>query len=647
VPVITFFYFILRWVAPVVRGASINDSDRYQAQRDVGLRVPLNFLTQPAVSLQKACFIDNQYEHHAFQKCISNLLGIGFTRFEVDIYWDPLQWVWSLCPVEQPSLDANTDGTISVATGPTIAVSTETERAMVPETTATPPGSVKLKPRQDREESNKPTISTSQMESDTITVSSSASVSVAPTITTFPTTDGLPLMQIGQYNCTSQMTLGLLTGIMQDFLTTTSTTTGAVLTFLNINIHAASSLSDPNNPAPRLSQSQLPQNGNLLSDVVKGNLSDILYTPGRLQNQRSNLNSSWYNVDRDNIPARGYYETSKDASGNIFTQNGWPTEALVEFQELYRLIASIGTIDAQMDAYNFGTDLDTIFSPGTISEYRDVSFTSSGELSSGCFYTSSGENVTSGTNSSFAIATPPSLDISANPDLLSPLSSVENLISCGVSPLLNESLAGTTADKNPLPYAAYIHSTLWSWTPGQPLNVTSDSSTANRCAVMTSSPHAGRWSVVDCAEKHYVACHDPQQPYHWEISAETSEYSDAESRCQDNLKFSVPHTALENRYLLAAMQTRFKTADESIYLDLNSLGTADCWVIGLNGTCPYLQSTDTNRTRIVVVPTVAAVIIFVLAAFTFFVKCASNRREDKRGRGRKLVGGWEYEGIPS
>ena len=540
-------------------------------------------------------------------------------------------------------------GTIPVVTGPTIAVSTETERAMVPETTATPPGSGKLRLRQDGEEPSEPAqaLSTSQTESDISTGSSSTSVSTAPTITTFPTTDGLPLLQIGRYSCTSQMTLGLLTGVMQDFLTTTSTTTGAVLTFLNLNIHAASSLDNPDSPAPRLSQNQLPQDSNLLSDVLKGNLSDILYTPTRLQSQRSNLNSSWYNVDRDNMPAQGYYKTSKDANGNTFTQSGWPTEALVEFQERYRLIASIGTIDNQMDAYNLGTDLETIFHPGTISEYRDVSYTSSEELSSGCFYNGSGEEVTSRANSSFAIATPPPLGIGTDPDLLSPLPSVENMVSCGISPLLNESLAGTTADRDPLPYAAYIHSTLWSWEPGQPLNVTSDSSTANRCAVMTSSPNAGRWTVEDCAKKHYVACHDPKQPYHWEISAEASEYSNAESRCPDHLKFSVPHTALENRYLLATMQARFRTTNESIYLDLNSLGTADCWVIGLNGTCPYLQSTDTNRTRIVVVPTVAAVIIFVLAAFTFFVKCASNRREDKRGRGRKLVGGWEYEGIPS
>lgn len=73
----------------------------------------------------------------------------------------------------------------------------------------------------------------------------------------------------------------------------------------------------------------------------------------------------------------------------------------------------------------------------------------------------------------------------------------------------------------------------------------------------------------------------------------------------------------------------------------------DCWVEGVNSTCPYVSRTDTNKVRIVVVPTVAAVAIFLLAALTFFVKCAANRREDKRGRRRRNVGGWEYEGVPS
>ena len=462
----------------------------------------------------------------------------------------------------------------------------------------------------------------------------------------YPTVEGPPLLQIGRYNCTSQMTLGLLTGLLEDFLDETATTTGVTITFLNFNIHNAASLADPDGLAPQLTRDQSPQSGDFLSEIVNGNLSSVLYTPKDLGEQRANLNNSWYNVEWDNLPAQGYYETAGNSAGNIFTQTGWPTEALMEFKEFNRLVASYGTVDQQMAAYDISVDFENIFPPGTITEQRQTAFATNGQLTSGCFFPSSENTVTARTNSSFARASPPFISIDVDPDLTSSIASVSNLTRCGIIPFLNQTLASMTADKNPLPYAAYVHSTLWSWAPGQPLNITRGSSTANRCAVMTNTPYPGRWEVTDCANHHRAACQNPQQPYYWEVSSDRSEFNSAETLCRSPLQFAVPHTALENSHLYAALQNS-REPDEPIYVNLNQLGTADCWVIGINGTCPYLQSTDQNRTRIVVIPTVAAVIIFVCAALTFFIKCASNRREDKRGRGRKMVEGWEYEGVPS
>jgi hypothetical protein len=31
-------------------------------------------------------------------KCVSNLLAVGFRRFDVDVYWDTARGIWSLCP---------------------------------------------------------------------------------------------------------------------------------------------------------------------------------------------------------------------------------------------------------------------------------------------------------------------------------------------------------------------------------------------------------------------------------------------------------------------------------------------------------------------------------------------------------------------
>ena len=456
-------------------------------------------------------------------------------------------------------------------------------------------------------------------------------------------------MQIGSYNCTSLMTLDLLTGILEKFLETTATTTSAAITMFTFNVHAASSITDPDAPAPNLSPNQLPQSGQLLSDVLQGNLSDDTFTPSTLADQRANLNSSWYNVDWNNRPLMGYYENSKNADGHLFTESGWPNEAYMEFKQLYRLITSYGTVAPQMSDYNIGPDLDYVFPPGTIVDEKTLSVGTDGRVTSGCLLSSSDNIVTSTTNSSWALAEVPSLDISANPDFSSIIPSVTNFTACGITPFLNQTLGDTTADKNPLPYAAYVQSTLWSFAPGQPLNSSEegDDTNDNRCVVMMMKPpYAGRWRVEDCNQHHRVACHDPRQPYDWRISDDSTYYRNAEYYCKDPYQFNVPHTALENSHLFSAFQAAAPN-DDALYINLNALSVPDCWVIGLNGTCPYLPTTDTNRTRIVVVPTVAAVIIFLLAALTFFVKCAANRRENKRGRKRRLVDGWEYEGVPS
>jgi hypothetical protein len=457
------------------------------------------------------------------------------------------------------------------------------------------------------------------------------------------------MQQMGKYNCTALMRMELLTGILSNFLDATSTTTGASLLLLTLDVHAASLLSDPNAPSPELSTNQLPTSASLLSGVMKGNLSSVTYTPPQLQGQRGNLNTSWYNVEWANRPAKGYYDVSSNSRQNEYTLDGWPTEAFIEFQQFYRLGIGYGTIDPQMRLYDYGSDLDFIFPPGTFARSQTTTVAPDGRISSGCLFDASDTGVTSIRNSSWAVTTAPSLDISANPDLMRPISAVTNITSCGMSALLNETLGGATADKNPLPYAAYVHSTLWTWAPGEPKNDTSPSDqSGNRCAVMTTSPYAGRWRVTNCTDRYRVACRRQGEIYNWQISSDSSDYYNAASACRSPYQFDVPHTPLENAHLLAALRDGDRgSSGEDIYIDLNAINIPECWVSGMNGTCPYLSTSDNDRVRIVVVPTVAAVIIFVLAALTFFVKCGANRRENKRGRRRRLVDGWEYEGVPS
>lgn len=456
------------------------------------------------------------------------------------------------------------------------------------------------------------------------------------------------------------MTLGYLTGIFSDFLEATATTTDASFTHLILNIHAAASWQNPSEAAQQPDSGAMPSGGNLLGDVLKGNLSTQLYTPTKLADQRAHLKQTWNNVDDDNNVRPGYYDVETSSDDTQTTASGWPSEAFIQFREFFRLIAIFGSIDPQMSAYDPAQDASTIFPASTLSFQQGLSISNDGRVTSGCLFDPSATSITAKSNSSFALATvPSSLSVPSSPDLFSPIAVVSNLTACGISPLLNHTLASATADVDPLPYAAFTHSYLWSWAPGEPLNATDPSrsgATGNRCAAAyTGGPWPGRWHVVDCSSRLRVACQGGT-PYSWSVTDNTTFYSRADEACaRINASFSVPHTPLENAHLLAAASAAasFSPRDDaaatpdSILLNLNSMDIADCWVAEVNASCPYQPPSDENRTRIVVVPTVAAVLIFVCTALTFFVKCAANRREDKRGRRRRMVGGWEYEGVPS
>ncbi len=86
------------------------------------------------------------------------------------------------------------------------------------------------------------------------------------------------------------------------------------------------------------------------------------------------------------------------------------------------------------------------------------------------------------------------------------------------------------------------------------------------------------------------------------------------------------------------------------WIDFNSLDVTGCWTTGgPNATCPYIdtaqQENDLKR-RIILVPTVAAILVLVVTAMTMFVKCAGNRKVRKRVR-RRADNGFVYEGVPS
>jgi len=217
-------------------------------------------------------------------------------------------------------------------------------------------------------------------------------------------------------------------------------------------------------------------------------------------------------------------------------------------------------------------------------------------------------------------------------------------MNCGISPLLNKSLAGVTADKNFLPYQEYTLNSIWSWAAGQPENATMSGN--ERCATMNSS--TGNWQVASCGASYYSgSCRVNNRPYDWRISSPPTMYYKVDEACPEGTNFDVPRTALENSYLLAAFRQSLGSGSYPngalLWVDLNDLDISTCWVTGSNTTCPYQTEAPDGQARTLFAPVVAGVIVLVLTILTILVKCAGARQNAKRRR--RGDDGWDYEGI--
>lgn len=467
------------------------------------------------------------------------------------------------------------------------------------------------------------------------------------------------LISNGPYVCGTAVNLTTLTSLLYDFLVSTDTTLyplEAHMIIITLNVHSALSYTSPETPALAPKQSSLPSATDLLGPIVYANLSSYLYTPDNLTSARANLNASWLAAQSRYQPYENYY-TSQRGPGNIIsTMNGWPSEAILEFANKRRLLLGYGTIDPQMAGYNISRDKHYIFPPNYIIKAITVNQTSTGAIESGCLFNANDKMLTDA-NSSWVLSTdypPPDSSILSNNTMNLALPGVTNLTACGISPFLNATLLNTTADVDIAPYRTWLYSSVWSWATDEPRDSAVDNDVGNnvRCAALSvaSSP-TGRWSVQNCGARHHVACRVTNaSPFEWTISDDRVPYSSAVSSCPRGSTFSVPHTALENRYLLAAFlasQSYSTSGDQLIWLDFNDLDVEACWVTGLNSTCPYTTGPNqASQTKRIVVPTVAAIIVLVLALATLLVKCGANRSK-ARNRRKRGEAGWDYEGVPS
>ncbi|PWY74381.1 lectin C-type domain protein [Aspergillus heteromorphus CBS 117.55] len=591
---------------------SLNATDAavFLSERDVAGQIPINFVTTSAVNLQSACFGDNVYEEHAAGKCISNLLAVGYRHFIVDIYWSPDQRDWLFCPVSIPQDDT----VVTVSSTYTTATTTTTDaaRATVTET-ATPSGST--------------------------------------------------VYELGPYRCSKHLNLSDLISVFHDFFRTYSSELTVYTRYISLNLHAGASATTPEKPASTITGSHLPTGSEYISSLFDDHLSSYIYMPSQLAAERANLNESWYEVEDDYKPITEYFTINEAANGDQSTPDGWPCTKFLQLAKQKRLLLEYGTIDPQMQDYNLSYMPDIIFPQNYLTSTISVSLDADNTLStSGCFYNPSATTI-SQANSSWAQSNyiPIPSAPTRNMTLTEMSLVISNLTACGLTPTLNTTLFNQTANSAIAPYTDISLSTSWAWAIGQPADAASSSSSStngsiDRCAVMDLTTPGGHWHAINCTESHYSACRVQNDPFTWQLSPSTHTFANAYSAgsCPKNSSMAIPRTGLENTYLYQYLLTRTDVLDPSsenpvmtkVWLDFNSIDVESCWVTGgPNVDCPYASDPQQLERRTVLVAAIAGIVICIIAALTLFVKCNANRRNSRRGK--RLIKGWEYEGVPS
>lgn len=644
----------------------LDHTNKSQSNRDLSGQVPINFVTQIGVSVRAVCFGNHIYKDDAAATCFSNLLQAGYRRFILDLYWQTGSQQWGFCPIVVPSGDASTNSSTaansSTSSSPSAAISSG--QSSFASQNATSVAGSNVSPSADIKSRRQ------QLSISTISPSTSPTRTL---INTQPSTGAKSSSVTGQsmdqgvVSCTSTVNLGILLDVIHDYIKSTEDTLQANLMYLVFNIHAPASSESPSRPALAPSPSNLPDESNLIGSLFDGGVGSFIYTPTELRTDRSNLNDSWYAAPLERQPIAEYYVTNVSSKHVHSTPDGWPCENYIEVSRAKRLLLNWGTVDPQMEGYNFSSDDNIIFPQLELDSPRHIIASTSGQLTSGCFFDPSSFSVAS-TNSSWAqnsnLTGIPLLDSPGAP--LTSLSTLAlNLTTCGISPVLNLTLLNKTASADPFPYQSISLASIWSWGPSEPRNYTNSAAShdggdpANfRCALLDPAIQ-GQWRVEDCTTSHHVACRFGYQPYIWTVSRSSVPFSNADDACADhNGTFDAPRTGLENYYLYSRLLSNPHILDDDkkggrqpgIWVNFNSLDVVGCWTTaGANASCPYTVDAAEVQRRTVLVPTIAAIIIAVVTALTVFVKCNANRRSS-RGAGRRKKrgeGGWDYEGVPS
>ncbi|KAJ5780126.1 hypothetical protein N7457_005286 [Penicillium paradoxum] len=588
------------------------------SERDVAGQIPLNFVTNPSVSLSAACFGNRIYDRVSAAKCFSNLLAIGYRRLVVDLYWSVDRRAWSFCPVSVP---VDPDVTISSET------STENKASQTSTITA------------------KPTTTGASADPASVTSASDS--------------HGHTLYELGSYRCTDGLGPDTLSEVLVGYFRDTNSQLTVYTTYLVLNLHVAASESTPDEPASAIKGTQMPSETERAGSIFGTALADFTYSPAQLVSDRSNLNRSWYQVEQSYMPITEYFTVHENEAGEQSTPDGWPSSKYIQLAKRDRVLVEYGSIDSQLTGYDFSTEKNMVFPPGHLGSNLKPFTTTNGTLTSGCRYEPKATDV-SQTNSSWAMSNViPVPDGLLTDETMASLSNVlSEITACGLSPTLNTTLFGQTADEHVEHYRNFSLSASWAWAIGEPQDAEYAGGDGDpkydRCAIMDLTLD-GHWRSTNCTDERRAACRIGNSPFSWVLSDSPTYFGNVSGTCPPGSSFAVPRTGLENTYLYNHLLSLPKTTidpgstnpvQREVYLKFNSIDVTSCWVSGGHeAKCPYASDPQQLERKTVLVSAIAAIIILIITALTFFVKCNANRRNSRRRK--RVIEGWEYEGVPS
>lgn len=628
-----------------------------QSERDVAAQIPINFITQPAVSVAAACFGNDVYEDQAAKSCFSNLLTVGYRRLIVDLYWSTDRGQWTFCPVAVPLnvAGATLASTSTMASAP--AATTLTSGNMEDTTTTSlstraTTSAVKLEDVSD--------VSTHRDQRRAASTSTTDPYSAQTSVASTTDADGSLLYKLGPYSCTQTLSLPAMIDLFLEYFQETENTLDAFPLYVIFNLHAPAVADAPESPAPSISGADLPSSTQLVGSLMDATLGTYIYGPPELEHERADVNRSWFSVVAADQPIAEYFTIEKETDGTYSSPDGWPCENYLQGVKAKRLLLGWGSVDPQMQGYNFTGDSDHIFPQNYLTSDIQIAV-SEDKLQSGCLYNADTINLAQ-INSSWAASN--KFPVTYRENQASTLADltflVQNLTACGISPTLNTTLFNKTADSEVDSYSNVSFSASWAWAVDEPRNASSsddddNSNTDDRCALMDVTL-TGHWRAADCSDERHAACRIGNSPYNWTLTGGKVSFSEAVDACSDgNASFDVPRTGLENTYLYNYLITKQNDTinplsgdsdQREVWLNFNSLDVKACWVTGgPNVSCPYTTSSSEVERRTVIVPTIAAIIVLIITALTLFVKCNANRRNSRRKK--RVIEGWEYEGVPS